>query len=140
MYYRSQPISKNKLRIRHMVKGIGVDLVEIKRIADIMDTSGEKFLNKLFTEGEISRSSKRKGGKAEYYATLFAAKESILKAFGVGWGGRGTDIEIKRNRLGAPIVELGGGIEKLARRKGVEEVFLSLSYDSEYAVAFCVLE
>lgn len=123
-----------------MVKGIGVDLVEIKRIADIMDTSGEKFLNKLFTEGEISRYSKRKIGKAEYYATLFAAKESILKAFGVGWGGRGTDIEIKRNRLGAPIVELGGGIEKLARRKGVEEVFLSLSNDSEYAVAFCVLE
>ncbi|MDG6922899.1 MAG: holo-ACP synthase [Nitrososphaerota archaeon] len=124
-----------------MVKGIGVDLVEIKRIADIIDTSGEKFLNKIFTEGEISRSSKRKGGKAEYYSTLFAGKESILKAFGVGWvGAKGTDIEIKRNRLGAPIAELRGGIAKLAKRKGVGEVFLSLSYDSEYAVAFCVLD
>ena len=59
----------------------------------------------------------------------------------MGWvGAKGTDIEIKRNRLGAPIAELRGGIAKLAKRKGVGEVFLSLSYDSEYAVAFCVLD
>lgn len=139
MHCRSQSISKNSFSIRHMVKGIGVDLVEIKRIADIIDTTGEKFLNKLFTERERSRSSK--GNKAEYYAALFAAKESILKALGVGWvGAKGKDIEINRNRLGAPIVELSGGIAKLATGKGVGDVFLSLSYDSEYAVAFCVLE
>jgi holo-[acyl-carrier protein] synthase len=128
-----------------LVKGIGVDLVKVQRITDIIDTSGEKFLNKLFTEKEIARhhsSSKRWSDEEyEYFASLFAAKESIVKAFGIGWQGmKGTDIEIRHDPLGAPYAKLGGAMAKLARKKGVGRIHLSLSSDSGYAVATCVLD
>ncbi len=125
-----------------MVKGIGVDLVKIERISDIIERSGDKFIDRLFTEKEVSNSSSKRGnGEDEYFASLFAAKESILKAFGVGWRGtKGTDIEITQDRLGAPYARLSGGMAKLARRKHVGKVCLSLSYDSGYAVAVCVLD
>lgn len=126
------------------MKGIGVDLVKVERIADIIDTSGEKFLNKLFTEKEITRHHSSKRGsdeEYEYFASLFAAKESIVKAFGIGWRGtKGTDIEIRQDPLGAPYAKLSGGMAKLARRKGVGKIHLSLSSDSGYAVAACVLD
>lgn len=130
--------------MRNLVKGIGVDLIKVERIADIIDTSGEKFLNKLFTKKEIARhhSPSKRGSKEEYeyFASLFAAKESIVKAFGVGWRGtKGTDIEIGHDPSGAPYVKLSGAMAKLARRKGVGRVHLSLSSDSGYAVATCVL-
>ncbi len=128
-----------------MAKGIGVDLVKVDRIADIIDRSGEKFLNKLFTEKEIAshHSSSKRGSdeEYEYFASLFAAKESVVKAFGIGWRGtKGTDIEIRQDRLGAPYAKLRGGMAKLARRKGVGKIYLSLSSDSGYAVAACVLD
>jgi len=128
-----------------LVKGIGVDLVKVERIADIIDTSGEKFLNKLFTKREIlhHHSTSKRGGhdEYEYFASLFAAKESIVKAFGIGWlGTKGTDIEIRQDSLGAPHAKLSGGLAKLARRRGVRRIHLSLSSDSGYAVAACILE
>ena len=126
-------------RRRSLVKGIGVDIVKIDRIANILDKSGKAFLKRLFTQGEISHSSKAES-EATYFATLFAAKESILKAFGVGWhSAKGTDIEIRRARLGAPIAKLTGDLAKLAKSRSVGEVLVSLSYDSEYAIAVCVL-
>ena len=122
-----------------MVKGIGVDIIRIERIADILRKDGKRFLNRLFTQEEISRSCKAES-ETTYFATMFAAKESILKAFGIGWqGAKGTDIEIRQTNLGAPFVKLSGELAKLAKRRAVGDVMISLSYDSEYAIAVSVL-
>ena len=119
-------------------------MVKVDRIEDIIDTSGEKFLNKLFTKREIANhypSKRRSKEEYEYFASLFAAKESIVKAFGIGWRGtKGTDIEIRHDSLGAPYAKLSGAMAKLASEKGVGRIHLSLSSDSEYAVATCVLD
>lgn len=123
-----------------MVKGIGVDIIKVERISDILSRSGRKFLRKVFTQREISKSPKMPESEATYFATLFAAKESILKAFGIGWrGASGRDIDVRQDKFGAPLVKLGGELAKLAKRKGVVNILISLSYDSGYAVAVCVL-
>ena len=120
--------------------GIGIDLVRIQRMADIINRSGEVFIKKLFTDREIELSSQENG--IVYFAMRFAAKEAILKALSIGWtdGVKGTDIEIKRGKLGEPLVTLSGKVSEVAARKGVKRVFLSMSYDSEYAIAVAVLE
>lgn len=122
-----------------MVKGIGVDIIRIERIAGILNRSGKRFVNKLFTQREISNSSKAES-QATYFATTFAAKESILKAFGIGWqGAKGTDIEIRQDSLGAPLAVLTGKLAKLAKSRAIGDVLVSLSYDSQYAIAVAVL-
>jgi len=120
--------------------GIGIDLVRIQRMADIINRSGEVFIKKLFTDREIELSSQE--NRIVYFAMRFAAKEAILKALSIGWtdGVKGTDIEIKRGKLGEPLVTLSGKVGEVAARKGVKRVFLSMSYDSEYAIAVAVLE
>lgn len=121
-----------------LVKGIGVDIVKVERIADILNRRGKLFLKKLFTEAEISHCPAQ--SEATYFATLFAAKESILKAFGIGWEGiKATDIEIRQAKLGAPLAKLTGELAKLAKSTAVGHVLISLSYDSEYAIAVSVL-
>lgn len=122
-----------------MVQGIGVDIVKIERIADILNRSGKRYLKKLFTKGEISHSSGAES-EATYFATLFAAKESVVKAFGIGWeGAKGTDIEIQQNSRGAPLVNLKGRLAKLAESRAIRNVIVSMSYDGEYAIAVSML-
>ena len=125
-----------------MVVGIGVDLLKIERIEDIISKRGTNFVNKVFTEKEISGySSSRSTTSAEYYALIFSAKESILKAFGIGWDGvDGKDIEIGHDHLGAPTAILRGNLSKLADSKNVKKIFLSLSFDSDYVITICTLE
>ncbi|MEO0445415.1 MAG: holo-ACP synthase, partial [Verrucomicrobiota bacterium] len=65
--------------------GIGVDVVEIKRIQQSMDRLGDAFLNRVFTAGERSYCEPMKFA-ARHYAARFAAKEAIAKAFGTGIG------------------------------------------------------
>ena len=69
-----------------MVKGIGIDVVEIKRIREIMDKWGDKFLKKVFTEREISY-AQSKINPAQHFAARFAAKEAFAKAAATGWKG-----------------------------------------------------
>jgi holo-[acyl-carrier protein] synthase len=123
-----------------LVQGIGIDIVKIERIAEILDRSGKLYLKKLFTPREISHCS-RAESQATYFAGLFAAKESILKALGIGWNGvRGTDIEVRQDLLGAPLVSLKGELAKLAKSRTVSSVFVSISYDGNYAIAVSILE
>lgn len=126
-------------RRRALVNGIGVDIIRIERIAEILNRDGKRFVNKLFTQREISHSSNAES-QATYFATMFAAKESILKAFGIGWqGAKGTDIEIRQDSRGAPLTMLTGKLAKLAKSRAIGDVLVSLSYDSQYAIAVSVL-
>ena len=115
--------------------GIGIDIVEVNRIEQ-MDEEHEQFLTRVFTEREITYCTKKKN-KYQHFAARFAAKESVLKALGVGWGRdiKWTDVEVVNDPLGRPQINAYGGVKKLMEQKGVVEILVSLSHVSHYAVA-----
>ena len=122
-----------------MVVGIGTDILKIQRIRDGL-AGGESFLNKSFTEKEREEARKR-SDPVWFFATRFAGKEAVFKCLGVDGGDiRLNEIEILKMDTGQPQVFLSGNVLDIAEQKGVRNVRVSLSYDSEYAVAFALAE
>lgn len=116
---------------------VGIDIIEIDRIAETFARFGARFLRHIYTEGEIAYCR----GRAPQLASRFAAKEAMMKALGTGIRGVGwRDIEVVRQRGGAPALILHGRAEKIAERQGVLHSALSLSHSKEYAVASVVIE
>jgi holo-[acyl-carrier protein] synthase len=120
--------------------GIGVDLVEVARIQQSMARQGERFLRRVFTENEVGYCAAMKS-PAPNYAVRFAAKEAVAKAFGTGLGAELglLDIEVLRKDSGEPYIVLHGEGAKLAERRGVHQILLSLSHTTRYAVAQVVI-
>lgn len=123
------------------VLGIGVDIVECGRIEHSLERFGERFLRRVFTEGEITYCNSMKF-PARHFAARFAAKEAASKAFGtgigksVGW----RDIDVHRRESGQPFVVLEGGAKLLAAERKIAAVWISLSHTDHYAAATIVLE
>lgn len=123
------------------VLGIGVDLVENARIQHSLDRFGDRFLQRVFTQGEIEYSQSMKF-PARHLAARFAAKEAVSKAFGTGIGKAmgWKDIEVHRKPSGEPFVVLEGGAKKLAEERRVAAVWITLSHTEHHAMAMIVLE
>jgi holo-[acyl-carrier protein] synthase len=123
------------------VLGIGVDLVECSRIDRSLERFGEKFLHRVFTEGEIEYSMSMKF-PARHLAARFAAKEAVSKAFGTGIGKAmgWKDIDVHRKPSGEPFLVLEGGAKKLAEERRVSRVLITLSHTEHHAMAVIVLE
>lgn len=123
-----------------MVLGIGVDIVSTARMKSSVENSGKVFLDKVFTPWEQQRALSHPAPVA-YYAMTFAAKEAIFKCFGIGWetGVELTEIEITDGKSGEPIPVLTGTFARLARERGATKVLLSLSYETDYAIAMATL-
>jgi holo-[acyl-carrier protein] synthase len=122
-----------------MIVGVGVDIVEIRRITEAMERNNN-FLAKIFTDIEIEYLKSRKF-RAEYVAGRFAAKEAVSKALGTGIRGFGfRDIEIDKNELGQPVVVLKGNAKLTAQKFGNYNLQLSISHGQDNAVAYAVLE
>jgi holo-[acyl-carrier protein] synthase len=121
--------------------GIGVDLVENARIEHSLERFGERFLHRVFTEGEIEYSKSMKY-PARHLAARFAAKEAVSKAFGTGIGKSmgWKDIDVRRKESGEPYVELEGGAKKLAGERKVSKVSVTLSHTEHHAMAMIVME
>jgi holo-[acyl-carrier protein] synthase len=123
------------------VLGIGVDLVENTRIQHSLDRFGERFLQRVFTPGEIEYSQSMKY-PARHLAARFAAKEAVSKAFGTGIGKAmgWKDIDVRRKSSGEPFVVLEGGAKSLADERGVSAVWITLSHTENHAMAMIVVE
>ena len=123
------------------VLGIGVDLVECARIQHSLDRFGDRFLHRVFTEGEIAYSQSMKF-PARHLAARFAAKEAISKAFGTGIGKSmgWKDIDVHKKPSGEPFVVLEGGAKQLGADRGVTKVWITLSHTDNHAMAMIVLE
>ena len=116
---------------------VGVDIIEIGRIAQTVKRGGDRFLLRTYTEGELAYCR----GRAPQLAARFAAKEAVMKALGTGIRGVGwRDVEVVRARSGAPSIKLHGRGAKVAKRLALSQVALSLSHSREYAVASVVME
>lgn len=123
------------------VIGIGVDLVEGARIEHSLERFGDKFLQRVFTEGEIAYSKSMKF-PARHLAARFAAKEAVSKAFGTGIGKSmgWRDIDVQKKPSGEPFLVLTGGAEQLAKKRNVTNAMITLSHTDHHAMAVIVLE
>ncbi len=121
-----------------MIRGIGVDIVEIDRIERAVASRKERFLARVFTPEERDYCFS-KPRPARHLAARFAAKEAVSKALGSGKSGmRWTDIEVCRDPHGRPYIKLDGGASKRADSKGICDVAISLSFNRNNAVASAV--
>ena len=119
--------------------GIGIDVVEVERIASAIERHGEPFVAKLFTARERSYCDAQKKPSL-HYAARFAAKEAVSKALGTGIGGQAgwLDLEITRDLSGAPKLVLQGAAARFAKENSITEIQISLTHAREYAAANAV--
>jgi holo-[acyl-carrier protein] synthase len=124
-----------------MIVGTGIDIAEVPRIAEAISRFGDRFLRRVFTEGEIKYCD-AKANRVERYAARFAAKEAGMKALGTGWnhGVRFRDIEVRRQPGGRPAIAFHGKAAEFAAKLGAVHVALSLSHTAEQAIAQVILE
>jgi holo-[acyl-carrier protein] synthase len=124
-----------------MIVGTGIDIAEVLRIRQAIERFGERFLHRIFTEGEI-RYCDSKANRAERYAARFAAKEAAMKALGTGWnhGVRWRDCEVARMPGGRPTIAFHGKAAEFAAKLGAKNAALSLSHTAEQAIAQVILE
>lgn len=116
---------------------IGVDIIEIPRIARAVERWGERFLQRIYTPQEVAYAR----GQAPQLAARFAAKEAVMKALGTGIRGVSwKEIEVVRERGQAPTVRLSGRAMQRAQRLGISRFTLSLSHSRELAIAVVIGE
>lgn len=116
--------------------GVGTDILKISNLAPGSLSQGDAFLRKTYTQAEVEQAAQREV-PLYYYATRFAGKEAVFKSLnlGVEYFKLG-EIEILNDEKGRPFVRLFGEVAEQARRQGVGRVLVSLSYDTDYAVAY----
>ncbi len=126
-----------------MIFGIGIDTIEVPRIARSVENYGDQFLNRIFSEEEILYSSRRPHA-AEHFAARFAAKEAYAKAIGTGvrrkfvW----RNVAVRKERSGRPFIELMGDMRNIAKAiiGGEFTVQLSMTHTKEIAEAIVTIE
>ena len=124
-----------------MIYGIGIDLVENSRMERIIAKWGMKFLGRFFADGEIQYCGKHVQSST-HYGARFAAKESFLKALGIGMG-MGVnlrDIEVVHDKNGKPVLELWGEAKAQIVKREITNIHLSLTHTKKYSSALVILE
>jgi len=121
-----------------MIKGIGVDITEITRIAQLLEDT--RFLERCFSGGERAMLAERKEGTSGAAAN-FAAKEAFSKALGTGVRGFNLcDIEVLRDEAGKPYITLYNQAKAIADGMGITRIHVSLSHSNDNAIAFVMAE
>jgi holo-[acyl-carrier protein] synthase len=121
------------------VIGIGTDIIECLRIAQMIERHGELFIGRVYTPQEIEYCSSRKAA-TQHYAGRWAAKEAVLKALGTGWirGISWRDVEVRISSSGKPRIAFAGGAREVCERLGITEMQISISHCRTHATAFAI--
>lgn len=121
------------------VKGVGTDIIEVARIAELAGGRGTQFVSKWFTASELAYCQAKRFPERHLAARL-AAKEAVWKALGLPSNGPipWRDIEVQRSALGQPSIALSGDVASAATRAGVVRILISLSHSAQYATATAV--
>ncbi len=124
-----------------MIVGTGIDIAEVPRIQLAIERFRQRFVERVFTEGEILY-CQSKANRVERFAARFAAKEAAMKALGTGWnhGVRWRDCEVVRMPGGRPTIRFHGRAAEFASKLQVKNIALSLSHTAEQAIAQVILE
>lgn len=122
-----------------MIVGIGTDIVDTGRLHDALARNGDAFIKRIYTE----REQRESGGRLEYYAGRWAAKEAAAKALGCGMGATCsfTDIEISNDPHGAPLLNCTAvAALELAKKHHSLRWHVSISHERSCAVAVVIIE
>lgn len=117
--------------------GIGVDMVEVSRIAAAYARSGERFSRRILSNDEFV-SFEQSPSPDNFLAKRFAAKEAIAKAIGTGFsqGVSWSDISLSHDELGRPLVDLSGGAKKRLEELGGTTALISLADEAGFVIAY----
>jgi len=117
----------------------GIDLVDCKRVGQMVERHRERFLDRVFTAAE-QEYCQRQVKNVERLAGRFAVKEAVMKMLGTGWqnGIAWTDIETVNDPLGRPVVRLSGKVAQMAADLGIEQVSVSITHTSDLAIASAI--
>ena len=124
-----------------MIVSIGVDIVEVYRIAETLERT-PRFLERVFTSAERAYCDAKGAAARQSYAGRFAAKEAFLKALKTGWRGKISwhDIEVLNDADGAPYLLITGEARDIVERMGSVSMHLSIAHTNEHAVAQVIIE
>ncbi len=124
-----------------MILGTGIDLEEVKRIRGAIERYGNRFLDRIFTTGEVSY-VEAAANRYERYTARFAAKEAGMKAIGTGMqqGVTFRDFEVVHHPGGRPALEVRGKAAEICASLGVRNVQLSLTHTAQHGMAIVILE
>lgn len=124
-----------------MIKGIGVDTIELERIGRVFEEYNERFLNRIYAPEERAYSLEYKD-PVPRLAARFAAKEACMKALGTGWnrGVRWKDIVVVNNRMGKPEMKLAGRAKEFFDKLSADHIHLSITHSREHATAIVIFE
>jgi holo-[acyl-carrier protein] synthase len=118
-----------------MILRTGVDIIEISRVADVVERHGKHYLERVYTAAELEQCGKN----IESLAGRFAAKEAVAKALGTGIGDVAwKDIEILGDEQNAPTLTLRGAAEQKSKELGLTNWSVSISHSMSHAVALAV--
>jgi holo-[acyl-carrier protein] synthase len=117
--------------------GQGIDLIECKRIRDVWQRHGDRFSERILTDAELQYVRKFAKEIVPRMAGRFAVKEAILKVLGTGYRGKITwrDMEILNDGNGRPHVTLTGECRRIAEKRGITEITVSITHTENYAAA-----
>ena len=116
-----------------MIKGTGIDIVEIDRIKAAVKQFGKRFLERIYTPHEIAYCTKFNKLRYPELSVRFAAKEAYAKALGTGMRGiYWTNIEVQNDRKGKPFLKI--------KKRTVKKTHITLSHSQKYAVASVIIE
>lgn len=124
-----------------MIVGVGIDRIEIQRVADVLARHPGRAAERLFTTAERA-ACERRADSASCFAARFAAKEAFLKALGTGLA-RGItwhDVSVAARDGGQPAIIASGVAREVLEARGATSVHLSFSHDGGSAVAIVVIE
>jgi holo-[acyl-carrier protein] synthase len=122
-----------------MIYGIGIDMVKNVRIEQAVERWGKRFLERVYTEREIAYAY-RKNDPYLSLSVRFAAKEAFIKAFSPGQPIPFTDIEVRNQDTGKPLMEIRGRTGELLKQRSIQKIQVSLSHEKDYSVACVVIE
>ncbi len=124
-----------------MIAGIGTDIIAIARIRGLLERHGRRFAQRILGESELAAFDQNPD-PAAFVAKRFAAKEATAKAFGSGFrhGLSLKHIQVVNDAAGKPLLQLSGRAREQAEEAGIDVTHLSLSDETDYAVAFVVME
>jgi holo-[acyl-carrier protein] synthase len=124
-----------------MIKGLGIDTIELHRIARVYERYNERFLNRIYAPEERSYALRYRD-PVPRLAARFAAKEACMKALGTGWnfGVRWRDIVVVNERGGKPTLRLDGKARAFFEKLGGERIHLSITHSKEHATAVVIFE
>lgn len=124
-----------------MIYGIGTDITSTLRFSHDIERYGKRFLEKIFTPGEIAEGDSR-ADREIYFSGRFAAREAFFKALGTGWG-RGLslkEVSVEKDSNGRPYFNLSPQVQAVLDEQGITRVHLSITHDADLAQAVVVME